>query len=836
MSATINLAPPESNFYKELSKLGTTLMTKYPNNFIIPCIGKAPIFKHKKNEEGEETYNWEYIQEPKNNVNFNEKTNVAIILKDLIVIDIDKDTYIPIFEERFPIMKTVVQESTTKGKHYYFKRTELCNTHEIYDTSRCLKLDGKKIDVDIKTITTTGTGGIIICSPSKNKEWIISINDKPLIDIPNEIVNYFKDNWHTNKPPTVEKKKALTKEDKQLIVEEFVNENHNINDKEINCTLLKELVSIIKQSNSIHYDDWIRVGWAIYNTTMGSNEGLEIFDDFSQGSDKYDKKTVDKYWSTMSSKPDQNKYTSASLRYWAKKENNESYELFLERSVDTYIMVSLRNNDYDIANMIYQYYKNEFIIFTTPDGKIKDCYRFHNHRWLNDGIITLKKNISTTIANLYTQEFIKYNNLKKECKDKEQAKIYNSIAVAYQNISHNLKMQSHIRSIIEILKTLMGESMSIFELYRDENKDLIGFNNGVYDIERNEFRDGRPDDYITMCTNIDYTDIEDTFVQKEVKELIYSSFENEELYNYLIDVMSYGLSGHKNLEMYMVLHGKEGRNGKSLLTYLLSQTFGDYYCEIKASNLTDPTENKGGTDSEIVQTRGKRFVVSTEPAKTAKLQINRMKEWTGNDQIKCRALYKDAIQFTPQFIIMILLNHAMTMSSYKDSANEKRMNVIDYPLTFVDEPNKPNERKIDRTLKQKITKNESYKQQFMLMLLNNLKKIYKNETFTINTPKIVKEATKKLLVNNNEFMLWFNDNFEITSEVDFIRKQNLFEIYKNDHSTIKKSTFHKYMEENGFSTKKLNGYDVYRGFKRIPAEYRICYDSDNESTETRILM
>jgi len=57
--------------------------------------------------------------------------------------------------------------------------------------------------------------------------------------------------------------------------------------------------------------------------------------------------------------------------------------------------------------------------------------------------------------------------------------------------------------------TLMDECKSLFydstfEQKLDSNIHLIGFENGIYDLEQSVFREGRPDDYITLSTKNDY--------------------------------------------------------------------------------------------------------------------------------------------------------------------------------------------------------------------------------------------------------------------------------------------------------------------------------------------
>ena len=43
----------------------------------------------------------------------------------------------------------------------------------------------------------------------------------------------------------------------------------------------------------------------------------------------------------------------------------------------------------------------------------------------------------------------------------------------------------------------------------DKKLNLIGFENGVYDLDENEFREGYPEDNISYTTGIYYQDYED---------------------------------------------------------------------------------------------------------------------------------------------------------------------------------------------------------------------------------------------------------------------------------------------------------------------------------------
>ena len=117
----------------------------------------------------------------------------------------------------------------------------------------------------------------------------------------------------------------------------------------------------------------------------------------------------------------------------------------------------------------------------------------------------------------------------------------------------------------------------------DTQFEIIGFSNGVYDLDKNEFRKGSPSDYITLSTNNEYNAF--TYDSPEIIELrniINKVLPIEAVREYFLLSLSSSLSGKLWQEKFYVLTGA-GSNGKSVLMKFIKDCFGMYFHVISSS-------------------------------------------------------------------------------------------------------------------------------------------------------------------------------------------------------------------------------------------------------------
>jgi len=217
------------------------------------------------------------------------------------------------------------------------------------------------------------------------------------------------------------------------------------------------------------------------------------------------------------------------------------------------------------------------------------------------------------------------------------------------------------------------------------------------------------------------------------KNALINSFKIEE--NGIDDFYGFELDNNHRYLMgdYTVTHNS---NSKSALLNLVQKAIGDYYCILPIALLTQKRAASNSAQSELERTKGRRLAVMQEPGESEKLNIGLMKELSGGDRIMTRALFKEPVEFRPQFKMIMTCNELPEVPS-DDGGTWRRIRVIEYKSKFLDtpDPNNPLEFPLDSEL---LDKFEKWADIFISMLIAHhgtldFKKIHEPEEVRIAT-------------------------------------------------------------------------------------------------------
>lgn len=456
------------------------------------------------------------------------------------------------------------------------------------------------------------------------------------------------------------------------------------------------------------YDKWIRVGWALKNT----HESLFItWMAFSAQSDKFEYHCIPEYYDKWCrfDRCNNDGLTFRSIMYWAKNDNYNKYKKVREETIDYFVDKTLESpTDFDFALVLYHMYKDDY---TCVSIKKDIWYVYTNHRWEeNEGGTNLRMSISKELFDIY---FDKMNIIQQEFKSgtidssSEKYEVLSKQAKKLGELSKNLKQRGVKDNIMREAKEIFYDSTFIDKV--DANPKLLCFNNGVIDFENKIFRKGKPDDYISKCTNINYVKI-DTIEHKtiidEINDFMYKLFPEPELRDYMWQHLASSLIGENNDQTFNIYNGN-GSNGKSKLVELMSACLGNYKATVPITLITAKRNTIGSTSSEVVQLKGVRYAVMQEPSKGDRLNEGIMKEITGGDPLQGRALFKDSITFIPQFKLVVCTNTLLDVNS-NDEGTWRRLCVCEFKSKFCAKEEFDDEREyqfeIDKKLGEKYIK------------------------------------------------------------------------------------------------------------------------------------
>jgi putative DNA primase/helicase len=337
----------------------------------------------------------------------------------------------------------------------------------------------------------------------------------------------------------------------------------------------------------------------------------------------------------------------------------------------------------------------------------------------------------------------------------------------------------------------------------DTNRWLLNCANGTLDLRTNELRPAEQDDLITKSTEVNY--VPGAKCPQFEKFLLWAMHDRPWLVDYLQRTLGYSLSGDVSRREVYFLHGN-GRNGKSTLLKTVRATLGDYAIYVPSSTFV-AAERQGGATPDRARLKGSRFVCTSEMEDGAKLATAMLKNYSGDEPVSARELYKSSIEFFPESKFWIASND-LPIASAIDQALWDRLKLVPFEARISDEDQ-------DKLLGEKlITEAEG--------ILAWLVEGFKAGKNGIDEPDEVFNAGQQYRKSMDFFADFLADHFTEGGTHDYGRGAVHF-AYKmwansNEAPVLKPEAFKRQMTEHGWELKAHDGIWRWRISKAVASK------------------
>ena len=473
--------------------------------------------------------------------------------------------------------------------------------------------------------------------------------------------------------------------------------------------LVRECLNPIKRAKT--YDDWVKLGLLLHNIAH-TNESLKVWAEFSRRvpgcESKPDKEYIDK-WKALPAEASaiqrgRKPLTMGTMRHWAREDSPTIYDDIMKVISINLAYLNDSGTHVSIADMAVGLYKEEFRC--TPPRKgaaaaAMDWYQFppdsHTWRSLKTGM-RLRERLSNDVRGYYlladaqatTRRAVPTIDESERERLEEKCKKLRKVQVQLQNSGFKDSVMK------EAVEKFYDEE---FLQHMNQDASLVGFSNGVIDLRNQSadgqlhvvFRSGRPDDCVSFQMGrgmlgldaIPYIPYDAAAPEQiEIMDFFTKIYPDPVLREYALTLFSSCLEGANREQKFYIMTGV-GSNGKSKIVELMSKTFGEYQESIGTTALTRKRPDSGAANPDLVVLKCKRFVSMSEPDEGEKINTASMKQLSGEDTVKARALFQDQDQFVIMAKIFMLCNDLPPVSS-TDGGTWRRLRVIPHVAKFVD--------------------------------------------------------------------------------------------------------------------------------------------------------
>jgi phage/plasmid-associated DNA primase len=312
-----------------------------------------------------------------------------------------------------------------------------------------------------------------------------------------------------------------------------------------NLDLVNRLVAILSPARIETYNDWIRMGWCLRNI---DHRLLETWVDVSRKSPKYMEGECPRLWRTMR----QGRLGIGTLHMWARHDAPEQYRDLMRADLHDLIVRCVNSTHYDVASVVHHLYRYQYVCSSLRN---RTWYEFRDHRWReSDSAVTLRQHVSSDVYKEFCNVASAMALRAASASDETEQKRLGELAQRVAAVSLKLKTTSFKENVIKECSEMFYREG--FENRLDSDVYLLGFENGIYDLSRGEFREGHPDDYVSFSTGNNYVPYnENTEAARDIKRFWSQVHPDPEMREYVLKTIASCLCGHVREERFNIWTG-----------------------------------------------------------------------------------------------------------------------------------------------------------------------------------------------------------------------------------------------------------------------------------------
>lgn len=473
-------------------------------------------------------------------------------------------------------------------------------------------------------------------------------------------------------------------------------------------TAKRLVLECLNEARADNYNTWIRVGWCIRNIDA-SSDGFELWMEFSKKSSKFNPSDVETWrrsWTKglMHSVGDCKQLGFGSLVRWAQEDNIKQYNIIKNDDILNYIRkVALcfrGGTHHHTAEIMRKVYGD--IYKCSVDQKSYEWYRYTGNIWetLPQGIV-LKDIMSHQIARLVSEakESYKIQMINNKTIDEKQMLDHMQKFLKMEENLYNANFKDSV--LKECVQSFYEEN---FSQKMNMNPFTLGCANGILHLRdpvydetghnvvsyRVVLKPGRPNDYVSFRLGhlppdmeaLEYEPYrEDDPLQIEIMDFFKKLFPDADVLEYILTLAASCLEGQNREQCYYIMTGVGG-NGKTKFVQLMQNTLGEYVSSLSTTALTRKRPDSGAANPDIIGIKNKRFIIMQEPDEREQLNTARMKQFSGEDIVEARGLFKDQERFKISGKFFMSCNRLPPIHSM-DDGTWRRIRVIPFKSRFV---------------------------------------------------------------------------------------------------------------------------------------------------------